>query len=70
MSISTTANYLEGVQRSAQRDCGSKHHRFVEGVLGWEAKYMGDILAGPLTRAVNDDPSNALSSEVGRTLPA
>lgn len=70
MSISATANYLEGVQGSTQHDCGCKHHWFMEGTLIWEAKYMGNILAGSLTRGVNDGPSNSLSSEVGRILPA
>ena len=70
MSISTTAHYLEEVQCSTWHDCGSKRHHFMEGALVGEAKCMGITLAGPLTRAVNGSPSNALSSEVGRVFPA
>lgn len=70
MSISTTVHFLEEVQSSTWRDCGSKCHCFMEGVPVGEAKCMGTTLAGPLTRAVNGSPSNALSSAVGRAFPA
>lgn len=63
LSISTIANQsFSGSEGFPQHDCGSKYQHFMEGVLVWLANYMGIILAGPLTMAVNDSLSNSLSS--------
>lgn len=42
----------------------------MEGALVWGANSMGAVLADPLTGAVSDSPSIALSSQEGKAFPA